>query len=305
MSSKKQSLLSNVIYHSIILSGKKKKFFRENVQSTLKNNRAINLTPHASANKIRITSTITSDVVANMTTYTVGPQNPTSKKTIIYLHGGAYTGRIASQQWTFIDELVRNTNSTLIVPMYPLAPNESHDVAFECLLSLYQSLLLTTDPLNITIMGDSAGGGLALAFSQYLRDLTIKGPSQIFLLSPWLDIALKNPEVKAYEKLDAMLAIDGLVEIGKVWAGDQSTSHYKVSPINGSLDGLGQITLFTGTKDLLYPDCHKFYKNAQQKGTHINYYEYPNMFHVWMIVTVLEESKDVMAKITDLLGSIN
>ena len=36
--------------------------------------------------------------------------------------------------------------------------------------------------------------------------------------------------------------------LAEQWAGDTSLDDYKVSPINGDLDGLGRITLTVGTK---------------------------------------------------------
>ncbi len=51
-----------------------------------------------------------------------------------------------------------------------------------------------------------------------------------------------------------MVGVDGMF-LAEQWAGDTPLDNYKVSPINGDLDGLGRITLTVGTKEVLYPDA--------------------------------------------------
>ena len=43
---------------------------------------------------------------------------------------------------------------------------------------------------------------------------------------------------------------------------------------DGDFNGLGKISVFTGTNDILYPDAKKFKNMAEEKGIKINYYEY-------------------------------
>ncbi|MGW7642324.1 alpha/beta hydrolase fold domain-containing protein [Streptomyces decoyicus] len=46
-------------------------------------------------------------------------------------------------------------------------------------------------------MGDSPGGGMALAIPQRLRDTGGRPPDRLVLIAPWLDITLGNPAVAA------------------------------------------------------------------------------------------------------------
>ncbi len=43
-------------------------------------------------------------------------------------------------------------------------------------------------------MGDSAGGGLALALEEKLSQEEIEMPEKTILISPWLDTRLTNPK---------------------------------------------------------------------------------------------------------------
>ena len=44
-----------------------------------------------------------------------------------------------------------------------------------------------------------------------------------------------------------------------------------VSPIYGSFENLGRITLFTGTRDMLYPDIEKLDKILTEQGIEHTY----------------------------------
>jgi epsilon-lactone hydrolase len=48
--------------------------------------------------------------------------------------------------------------------------------------------------------------------------------------------------------------IPGLVEAGRLYAGELDAAHPFVSPLHGDLTGLAPIILFTGTHDVLHPD---------------------------------------------------
>jgi acetyl esterase/lipase len=105
----------------------------------------------------------------------------------MYLHGGAHVNDLRPQHWTFVAEVVRRTGIALIVPQYPLAPEHTWLDSFEPLLGLAADQLGNA-PL---LIGDSAGGGYALALAQKLRGAgrTPKG----VLISPWLDATLEPP----------------------------------------------------------------------------------------------------------------
>ena len=56
-------------------------------------------------------------------------------------------------------------------------------------------------------------------------------------------------EIPDYLKKDPMVGVNGSVFLAEQWAGDTPLDNFKVSPINGDLDGLGRITLTVGTKN--------------------------------------------------------
>lgn len=197
---------------------------------------------------------------------------------------------------------MRDCHCTITVPDYPLAPDHTYEASFELVQAVYEDLLLSTSSADIVFMGDSSGGGFALALAQSLERQNIPRPGQLILLSPWLDITLTNPDIKPLEAADPFLDRESLQIAGKLYAGLTPTEHFLLSPVNGSLRGLGRIALFTGSKDLLVADARKLRTIAVEQGADLLYYEYPDMVHAWMFLA-LPESKQAIGEITHLLRS--
>ncbi|WP_379127142.1 alpha/beta hydrolase fold domain-containing protein [Paenibacillus sp. sgz500958] len=218
-------------------------------------------------------------------------QTTTSSKHILYLHGGGYVLKISSLHWDFIADMVEKVGCTVTVPMYPLAPKYGHADAFGMLVPLYQIVAAKTPYEDIVIMGDSAGGGMSLALAQLLKLKNIPQPGQIILISPVMDMTFSNPEIKAVEAKDPIVAVPAVREIAEWYAGEKGIQHHLISPINGDSDGLGNISIFIGTHDIVYPDVRKFRELLMKQGIELNYYEYSRMLHVWPLFFFPESHK--------------
>ncbi|HAW20322.1 MAG TPA: alpha/beta hydrolase [Flavobacteriales bacterium] len=234
-------------------------------------------------------------------TWTISPKENASDKVILYLHGGAYLFTIKQYHWNFAAELLAKTNATIVIPDYPLAPDSSCEDAIDFIGHIYEELLGTFGSRNIVLMGDSSGAGLALGFAMTLKNDRILRPSQIILLSPWLDVTMTNEGIMEADKNDKVLAIEPLRLAGKLFAGKLDLKDYRVSPIYGDLSGLGQVSVFIGTHDLFIADCRKFKTLCDSSGVHINYFEYPKMFHGWFIVKSLKEATVAVNQISSLI----
>jgi len=234
--------------------------------------------------------------------WTIAPKQNASEKHVIYLHGGAYVNSFAPQHWDFMSKLVDMLRCTVTAPNYPHAPEHNvHDV-FALMLPLYNELAVGAGSANITIMGDSSGGGISLALVQRLREDGHAQPGQVVLLSPWLDATLSNPEIAEFDKIDPFLGVEGLKYSGEVYARDVDPKSYLVSPVYGSLKDLAPVTLFIGTRDILYPDCRKLRDKASAEGVRLDYREYDQMVHNWMLGP-MPEAKHAIAEIVETISS--
>lgn len=233
--------------------------------------------------------------------WTIAPQQNAGEKHIIYLHGGAYVNSFAPQHWTFMSKLVETLNCTVIAPNYPHAPEHYVEDVFALMVPLYTELAARAGSSNVTIMGDSSGGGISLALVQRLREDGHDQPGRVILLSPWLDATLSNPAIAEFDRIDPFLGVEGLKYGGEVYARDVDPKSYLVSPVYGSLKDLAPVTLFIGTRDLLYPDCRKLRDKAATEGVRLDYREYEQMVHNWMLGP-MPEAKQAFNEIVETIS---
>jgi acetyl esterase/lipase len=225
----------------------------------------------------------------------VGPRH------VLYLHGGAYVSEIVSQHWDFVGRLARRLGATVVVPIYPLAPRSTHRAVLPALLELYRELAQRVPASELTVMGDSAGAGLTLALAQLARDAGLPQPKELVLLSPWVDLATDHPDVLALEPFDPMLGVPGLQEAGRLWADGEDLRHPLLSPLYADLRRLGRLSVFTGTRDLLNPDARRLRERAAEQGVGLEFFEFPEMVHDWMVILWLPEARQALDHIVRLV----
>lgn len=204
---------------------------------------------------------------------------------VLYLHGGGYVlDLIPSFHWPAIAKLANTLRRTITVPIYPLAPEHTYREVFPFLLRLYQRILQTHEPRSVAFMGDSAGGSMALALCHAVRDAGLPQPRDAILLSPWMHLALPDPDVPAVARIDPLLNADDLRAVAVRYAGGDSLDNPLLSPGIGALTGLPRLTVFTGTHDLLNPDTRAFHRRTLAEGLDIGWHEREGGMHVWMYV---------------------
>lgn len=255
----------------------------------------------AMPNSLQKNFDVTESKFQNRSFWTIKHKENLTNKVIFYVHGGAYISNIIKQQWDLIEAIITETKATVIIPNYEIAPYSTYKETFLFINTLYDHILSSHKAEDLIIMGDSAGGGFTLGFAMTRRDNQQQQPSQIILLSPWLDITMQNTEIQNVDNFDKMLGIEGLQMAGKLFAGDIPTTDYRLSPIYGNFNDLSKISLFIGTHDLFIADCQKMRMMLDSNNISYNYFEYPKMFHVWMAVTNMKEAKCAIKQISELI----
>ncbi len=101
--------------------------------------------------------------------FTVAPHTGAAPRHIVYLHGGGYFNAIVTAHWGSIGRLIRRTHCAVTAPLYPLAPEHTVTDMFGRLLPLWRQLAAELGACNVTLMGDSSGGGISLALAQQLN----------------------------------------------------------------------------------------------------------------------------------------
>lgn len=229
---------------------------------------------------------VTEHQVGEMAVFTIGPRHA-GRGSVFYLHGGAYVFDVMPSHWRFVAGLVRRTGVTVTVPRYALAPESGCARTFAAVLDAYRDFLEGIDAPDVTVMGDSAGGGMALALAQGAMAERLPGAGQVVLLSPWLDLSMSHPDIADVDEIDPFIGADAAVECGRLYLDGLDPCDPRASPVYGPLRGLPPVALFTGTLDILNPDARLLRDRAAEEGVSLSFHEYP-MLHTWMMMPLPE-----------------
>lgn len=221
--------------------------------------------------------------------------NPALKKHVIFFHGGAYVMEALAGHRKIIEEFAGKYGLTVSVIDYPLAPEHTAEFTQRVILKAYKEITDKNPSDHFYLFGDSAGGGLALAFLQVLRDQKVRPfPNKTALVSPWLDVTMSNREIKEVKKNDPLIPIDGLIYAGRIYAGKQNPKDSLISPIYGNVDNLGEIMLFVGTNEVFIPDCTLLKdKLSVAKGSSVDFHIGHKMIHDWVLTPIPEAAQTI------------
>ncbi|KAJ4986336.1 hypothetical protein SVAN01_08153 [Stagonosporopsis vannaccii] len=222
---------------------------------------------------------------------------------LLYIHGGAFYREIDPFHWKFIYQTASETGLDVLVPIYPLIPRPAA-TASQVIPALVDICRNVKQDI-ISISGDSAGGGIALATMHHMLDAApelAKKIRSIVLISPVLDITFRHPEIERLEKTDPWLATEGLKVITPLWSAGTSTTDPIVSPLHGDITRLPPVLLLCGTDDILNADARRLSAKFQGKGCDeciagsielgsFTYVEKAKMIHVYPILPHWEGSE--------------
>lgn len=209
---------------------------------------------------------------------------------VLMLPGGAYTLEPSERYREMAEHFAIENQVKVTIPQCPLAPEFTALDVHQYLVRVYSRLVAEYPEDEFFLFGDFSGGGLALSFLQELRDIgNLPMPVKTAVISPWLDIALNNPKIKIVKKTDPILPVEALREAGARYRGPLEPDHPFVSPLYGSWDNLGQILVFSGTEEILTPDCELLAEKAEKlQGTEIIYKKGAKMIHDWILIPCKE-----------------
>ena len=230
--------------------------------------------------------------------FTIRPKDARPTGHVVYLHGGCYVFEIDPVHWTLVASLAIDAGVTVVVPIMPLAPRGVASTIVPRVADIVESLVSEVGPANVSVVGDSSGGGMSLATAMVLRDRGVAPLRSIVLISPWLDISGTDPRLAEIAPRDPWLAVPGTRAAGSLYRGELAVDDPLVSPLHGSLSGLGPITMFSGTRDILNADAERIVARAAEEGIALDYQVGAGMIHNYPILPMPEgaAAREVIAR---------
>ena len=232
---------------------------------------------------------------------TIERKDKVTNKHIIFFHGGAYIFEISPGHWRLAQKIVEKCSCRMSLLDYPLAPEYSYKDTYDMAQSAYHMLTGKYPDDKFILMGDSAGGGLALALMQKMIEEKHKVvPYKCILLSPWLDLTMSNKDIRDLESKDNILSVEMLKIAGQKYSKGENQENYLLSPINGNFENIPETIIFYGTDELFYADCKKLKSMIDAEKSSLIFKEYPKMQHDWALFPI-PESQMLIEEICDFI----
>jgi acetyl esterase/lipase len=236
--------------------------------------------------KIREKLTITEHQVEGATVYEAKPKNGAVTRRILYLHGGAYCFEMTPFHWNLVAQLAEELQAHITVPIYPLAPENDFHRIYGVMRAVYRQVF--EENPDAVVAGDSAGGNMALVLTMMAAQDGLPLPKKLALISPGIDMTMANPETVEYAKRDPWLDVDGGRESVRLYKAELDYGDWRISPMYGDVTVLPPTILFSGMKDMLYPDSVVFADKVNKAGGKVELVTGPGMIHVWPLIDMPE-----------------
>jgi acetyl esterase/lipase len=229
-------------------------------------------------------TTVTKVVANGVSAVHVATPNSHPDRQMLYLHGGGYVYGAPAFYRDFIWRIADTTRSRVLCIDYRLAPEHPFPAAVDDAIAAYRWLLdQGADPRRLSVMGDSAGGGLTFATLLRLRAEGRPLPAAAVTLSPWTDLTLSGESIRRFARTDPMLdPVQARTYAGWYLAGADPRHPY-ASPLYGDATGLPPTLIQVGSDELLLDDSTRMADRMRVKGRRVALEVWPRMPHVWQL----------------------
>ncbi len=228
-----------------------------------------------------------------------GAPNAVPAARIFYLFGGGYVTGEPDLDMPVLGGLSSRLQAIAAAPRYRLAPEDPYPAALEDALSAYRNFVAeVVDPF--WVVGESAGGGLALAMLQAASIEGLRRPAAVALLSPWVDLSHGLPS--ANDGLDPTFTRRNLLDSTRLYAGAEGDlSQPGLSPLFGRLSGLPPIIITTGSRDILQEQSHALAAAITNARGTVDLHDWPGLWHVFEYHRSLPEAGQSLDRIAAFL----
>lgn len=213
-------------------------------------------------------------------------------RTVLYFHGGGYFFCGLDTHRPVCAYIARVAHAQVLSVDYRMAPEHVFPAAVDDAVTWYAALLKQgIPPSNITIAGDSAGGGLAVACMLAARERGLPLPAAAVLFSPWVDLACSGETMRTLADVDVMFQPDLLPQAAALYVGDKPLTEPLASPLYADLRGLPPMLIHASRHEILLADSTRLHERAQAAGVKSQLLLRDRMPHVWPTMVLLPEAR--------------
>lgn len=212
------------------------------------------------------------------------PDHVLPHRHLLYFHGGGYAIGSVETHRGFVSYLASKMNAVAWSMDYRLAPEAPYPAAIDDCFAAYDALVKSGVAANeIIMMGDSAGGGAALATALKAKDNGLAVPAALILLSPWTDLTLSGKTHGTSVDRDPIVSPEAIKMMTDAYLDGAEPSHRYISPGLADLSGLPPMLIQAGSHEMLLSDSIMLAENAGIANVDATLEIWSDMVHVFQV----------------------
>lgn len=213
----------------------------------------------------------------------VTPLNADPKQMQVFMHGGGFALGSSSSHRKLAGHLAKACGTHSFVLDFRLAPENPYPSQIDDGVAVVRALLAEGLRIeDITPVGDSAGGNLAISIVLRLQSEGHPLPGQVITMSPWLNMENSGLTIETNDATDFLIAREGLqANIDRYLGGVVDPKDPMVNALYANLEGFPRLYICAGDVESLFDDSVRLYELAKKCGVDVTFSIGKNMQHVY------------------------
>lgn len=204
--------------------------------------------------------------------------------TILYLHGGGFVLGTWRVYRNLVPRLADAAGMEGVFVEYRLAPEHVFPAAPDDAWTAWRALLARGEaPERIALVGDSAGGNLALGLLHRILAEGEAPPRAVVAISPATDLTASSPSLVENRRSDMLVPYGWARRSAEAYVGGADPADPLLSPLFGSFKGACPVLLHCTEGEILRDDSRRMAEALRAQGVPVRLEEWQGVPHVWHI----------------------
>lgn len=246
--------------------------------------------------------TISKTFLAEVPCLMLSPPDASDNDVIIYVHGGAFTLGSFTSHGPWVSHLSFATRRKVLFIDYRLAPEALYPAGVNDVIAAVSAFLDANSQVRISIIGDSAGGGVIVTAMPELMQSLKDRISATVLLSPWVDLSCNATSYATRAAQDPKLSADSLHRHAGLYAGSDNLEN--ASPHTRLTTDFPPSLILVGDDEVLLDDSKLAFEQISRNQPDSILQIFAGQTHVWVMDDInTPATKRAIQAITSFLNT--
>jgi epsilon-lactone hydrolase len=225
------------------------------------------------------------------------PQDRDAGRFVLYTHGGGFVANSASSHRKLAGHLAKAAGVAALVVDYRRAPEHPFPAQLEDATNAYRWLRGESGSTRVAVVGDSAGGNLAVALGVRLRAEGLPLPDALIAFSPWLDMEHGASTLDDPDGTDALIDRGLTTLMAQLYLGEGgSPTDPQANPLHADLTGFPPLYVAVGGAEALLDDSRRLVDRARAAGVEVEFEIAPDQQHIYPLGAGRDPQADATVK---------